>query len=1217
MQGMLRVQRFGGSSSSSSSSTTTSHVHSYGLKSWGAANCVTKGYEYYQCSCGNGYYKWLGYGLNHVGSSTSTTAYPTCTTAGSTVTKCTGCGKTLSTGTLSALGHNYAASTAVYPTCTTEGSTLHDCTRCSSYYYTSIAALGHTYGGYHTDFDNHWKVCGRCSNTAYWGAHYDNDDGNCNTCGYKMYYTPSTPTITVKDINGNVITSTWINKDLKVSIDGSSLAGGRGGVGYNYKLNNNSYTRYSSPVSYTAINTDTTFYAQAYNTSASYMNTYTTRVLPKIEKELPTFSISIDSSEYEKSHTATIKFADTGGSKLKATSYTVSYTWTSTTATPSSYANTMTVAVAESNQTTATITKSDGTGIYHLHVKINKQITDNATNVCPTTTLTIPFYMDNTAPVIEQKSIQSNPVALNSKATYSMDFLVTEEHSGLVTSEFVADDIVVRVNGKVSTAKKVLTYKSVSNSKYEYNLVLSNITETGPITLTIKSDSVPDYATNKCVETPFTLTQKVGNNFVGPYGDNSIPVVSMPGEVTLVQVPTDKNLSGVLDKRYVNQYYTVEIPLRILDIGGQDFTDILEIKDLIIKAGTIVLTPSTKVITLNSETTTPDTVNNLTIYQKDYTLTLSGLLEDGFLELTSVAGSVQDLATNVNVETKFAPYTNATGSEVRVLVDNIFPQPTIKGVSTPEMVNGETSVEVEIFIKDLGSGIRGDQFDMSDMVFQIDGATVTDITKTMEPSASNNYQTALGQDNISNYTYNLSLSNIDENGNLRIQIKTNNIIDKANNGNDPVTLEVNTVIDNKGPKLGPIVTNADKNGEVFGELVELEITDCSDPSGIEKYEWQRSEDGINFETIYVQETLLPNSKIEDSLNEEKSYYYRVIVSDTLGNTSTSEIVEIKYRNNLDAKPTIRLTKEQIDSTKINIKGVIKSKTPIVSIRFDGSELPKSSYEDNVKVSNYEITTTFIWPVTQNGIYEVVATDEKGNVVEDTINVNEFDFTESVIKPEKKDATLLTPAQIIFTSNEPVRIIDDDAYTGITFDTDNFSTRIIATVAPEVDFNETKIFEFENKGLTKVDVPVEPPLITSFAYLRFAKVSAGSLNMTVPQMNALTLNMRSAKMATSTGQIKSYYGFINENVNTKIATQSDIKTAEDLGNATETFVINENGQLVKLAKDEQINVLENGNYTTGNVTGMYQKTAGLLENYTDTMLNDNTLKYSHFRLTIVP
>lgn len=1199
--------------------------HNYVLHSSSAAGCTYSGYKSYNCTrCGGSRTTTIS-ALGHSWGSYTITKNSDCTSTGTMVRYCGRCGAS-SSKTTAALGHAWVVDHVLQNvSCTTNEITLYECVRCfGAKREVTRSALGHNYVMTQGNSEQHWKDCSRCSSTTGYEGHYDNTyDGYCDVCGREWYLAPTKPTITVKDTAGNVLTSTWTNKDMKVYVDGSRLTAGLGGVGYKYQMNGASYSVYSSPVSYTKIQTDTTFYAKSYNTGRSQMESaVVTRVLPKIERENPTFKISIDSSEYEKSHTATITFGDTGGSKLKATNYTVSYTWTNSTATPSSYDNTMNVSVAESNQTTATITKNTGTGIYHLHVKLNKKITDNATNECATTTLTIPFYMDNTSPVIAQKVVESNPVALNAGATYSMDFLVTEEHSGLVTSEFTATDIIVRVNGVESTAKKTLTYKSVSNNKYEYNLKITNVTETGLITMEIKQDSIPDYATNKCVKTSFELTKKNGDNFIGPYGDNVIPVVSMPGEVTLVTVPADKNLSGIVDKRYVNQYYTVEIPLRILDVGGQDFVDILETKDLIVKAGTIELTPSTKTIRLNSQTVVADATSRLSKYQKDYTLTLSGLLEDGFLELTSVNASVKDLAGNVNVTTKFSPYTNATGASVRVLVDNTKPQPTIRKVLTPTSVHGTTSVGMTLYIKELGSGIRDQQFVMSDMGLQVNGKNVTtnvnpNLTTTLTPNSLNNYQTALGKDNPNNYTFDLRLSGIEDNGSLRIQVVANNIIDKANNGNDPVTLDVNTVIDNEGPKLGPVTTNADKNGEVLGETIEVTITDCSDPSGIARYEWQRSEDGINFVTVYTEDSVLTRSTLEDIVDKEKKYYYRVIVSDTLGNTSTSEVVSVVYRSTIDGKPTLRLSKDQISSTIINIDGVIKSKSTIVKVTVDGSEIPKSYYQNNVKVNNYEITTTFTWPVTQNGVYEFTATDEKGNVVVGTINVSEFDFSESIITPEKKDATLLTPAQIIFTANEPVRIIDDDAYPGFTFDTDDFSTKIIATVSPDVDFDETMIFDFENKGLVPVPVPVDPPLITRFAYLRFASINVGNLNMTVEQISGLVKNMRSAKVAIASGQIKSYYGFKNENVDTKISTQADINAAEKLGSASETFVISENGQLVKLQKDEQISVTENGNYTTGNVTGMYQRTSGLLDNYSDSLLNDTTIKHQKFRMTIVP
>ncbi len=1194
--------------------------HNYVWAAGSSATCTASGYNSYNCTrCGSSRTSTIA-PLGHNWGRTTTTVVPTCTSTGTEVTYCTRCSASKSS-TLSAMGHAWDAFIVEsYPTCTRAGSKIRTCQRCFSNDRQYISAYGHSFGSYSSNDTSHWQDCGRnCGATQNSGSHVDtDDDGYCNTCGHVMFLPPTKPTIKVTDTAGNVLTSTWTNKDMYVYVDGSSLTAGKGGVAYQYQMNNASYQEYTNAVSYTSLKTDTTFYARAYNTGmTNKISEVASRVLPKIERDNPTFSISVDSNEYEKSHTATLRFADTGGSNLLATDYVVSYTWTNSSSTPASYDKTMTVSVAESAETTATITKEDGTGIYYLHVKLNKKIKDNATNECATTILSIPFYMDNTAPTVSLKTIDSNPTGLNKNATYSMDLIVFEEHSGLVTSEFTADDIVVKVNGVESTATKTLTYTSVEGNKYEYNLKIKNVTETGLITLEIKNESITDYATNKCASSSYELTKKNGDNFIGPFADNVIPVVSMMGEATLVDVEEDKNLSGVLDKKYVNKHYTIEIPIRIIDIGGQDFVNMLDASDFVIKAGETQISPTTQTVTLKSSTITSDSQTNLSIYQKDYILTLKGLLTDGYSEITSIAGGVEDFAKNTNVEAKFAPYVTESGNVVRIFVDNTPPQPTIKSATVPEYVDGTATIKVQMYIKEFGAGIREDQFDVSDLIFQINGKVVENVTRTLTPNAGNNHGTALGKDNSINYTYELTISGIKESGSLRIQVLSNKIIDKANNGNEAVTLEVNTQIDNKGPNLGPITTNADKNGEVFEEMIEVKITDCTDPSGIGKYEWQRSEDGTNFETIYVENSALSDSSIEEVVDTEKKYYYRVIVSDTLGNSTISDVVEVVFRNTLNGKPTLSLSKEQISSTVINIKGIIKSKSSIVEISIDGNKLPKSAYENNEKINNYEITTTFEWPVTQNGVYEVEVKDEKGNIVKGTINVNEFDFTSAIITPTKKDATLLTPAQIIFTSNEPVRIVDDDAYPGITFDTDDFGTKIIATVSPDVDFTEAKTFDFENKGLTKVEVKVDPPLITKFAYLRFAKVSPENLNMTVLEMNALTQNMRSAKMITTTGQVKSYYGFKNENVETKIATGTDIATAENLGNATETYIITETGELKKLEKDENINTSGNTNYTTGNISGMYKRTTGLLTDYSETLLNDTTIKHSKFRLTIVP
>ena len=80
------------------------------------------------------------------GTPTVTTA-ATCTATGTKTTKCTVCGKTLKTETVSALGHNYSVLQSTTPaTCTTGTKSVYKCSRCSSTKtVTSNDALGHNY----------------------------------------------------------------------------------------------------------------------------------------------------------------------------------------------------------------------------------------------------------------------------------------------------------------------------------------------------------------------------------------------------------------------------------------------------------------------------------------------------------------------------------------------------------------------------------------------------------------------------------------------------------------------------------------------------------------------------------------------------------------------------------------------------------------------------------------------------------------------------------------------------------------------------------------------------------------------------------------------------------------------------------------------------------------------------------------------------------------
>ncbi|MBQ8298451.1 MAG: hypothetical protein IJX99_01015, partial [Clostridia bacterium] len=93
-------------------------------------------------------------------------------------------------------------------------------------------------------------------------------------------------------------------------------------------------------------------------------------------------------------------------------------------------------------------------------------------------------------------------------------------------------------------------------------------------------------------------------------------------------------------------------------------------------------------------------------------------------------------------------------------------------------------------------------------------------------------------------------------------------------------------------------------------------------------------------------------------------------------------------------------------------------------------------------------------------------------------------------------------------------------------------------------------------------------------------------------------------------------FNKETIKTQIATKANLDLAEKLGNATETFVIDENGYKVPLEKDQAISKNGNSNYTNGDMSGMYKKTTNLLTDFTGT-IDESMTKYGTFRITITP
>ena len=115
-----------------------------------AATCTEAAQYYFSCSCGEvnraegaDFFEYSD-PLGH--SYTATVTAPTCTAAGYTTYKCSGCGDTYNADEVAALGHDMITDNAVDPTCTETGLTEGShCSRCDYKIEQQVVnALGHT-----------------------------------------------------------------------------------------------------------------------------------------------------------------------------------------------------------------------------------------------------------------------------------------------------------------------------------------------------------------------------------------------------------------------------------------------------------------------------------------------------------------------------------------------------------------------------------------------------------------------------------------------------------------------------------------------------------------------------------------------------------------------------------------------------------------------------------------------------------------------------------------------------------------------------------------------------------------------------------------------------------------------------------------------------------------------------------------------------------------
>ena len=107
-------------------------------------------------------------------------------------------------------------------------------------------------------------------------------------------------------------------------------------------------------------------------------------------------------------------------------------------------------------------------------------------------------YLDNDKPIINLGNYEKNDKA---REIVRIELLVSDNTSGIKDGSFTKEDLIVKVGDTVIDISN-LTLTKKEEGKYE--LVINNKTEHGKVVITVKEDSVEDFAGNKNEEYKFT-----------------------------------------------------------------------------------------------------------------------------------------------------------------------------------------------------------------------------------------------------------------------------------------------------------------------------------------------------------------------------------------------------------------------------------------------------------------------------------------------------------------------------------------------------------------------------------------------------------------------------------------------------------------------------------------------------------------------------------------
>ncbi len=564
--------------------------------------------------------------------------------------------------------------------------------------------------------------------------------------------------------------------------------------------------------------------------------------------------------------------------------------------------------------------------------------------------------------------------------------------------------------------------------------------------------------------------------------------------------------------------------------------------------------------------------------------------------------------------------------QYKLKLDKTNPSIRATEIETTNSVNGvinkDSKITVKLTVEDLISGINDNEFTIEDIkvIVMHKGiqTELTDIKKVLTADASNSGLEYGG------YKYTLTLEGITENGGIYLKIGEKSVYDRALRYNEATSINLNIKADNEGPEVGIIKTSADSYGRIFGDEAELSVT-ARDESGIKSYEWQFSRDGKTWETFKTDETSAELSEVIYKAIKEGAHYFRVIVSDIIGNTTTSETARVNVNMLINRKPTIRFETEQISATKVKITGIIKSTREIESIKVNASEFDKSEWKDKVVKTNNELTITMDYIATSNGTYAWTVVDDLENTVTEKINITTIDESRVIVVYTKYGATEYSRARIEFEGNQLMRIVRVEKPNGdkinivkgtecdgMSFSTTSYKKNVTVRLN---SFEKGTKFIFENKAGLETEVEVNEDIDTKVMYIRVAE-GLKKFNeiygdaFSIKEAETLVRQMLS-KTKGINGSIEPYYGISGTSLAARVSEQEQLTAIGYLSAATNsggTLKMNQYGDPEKVkATVKQKDTSTYTTYLGGNITGV--ASYGSILNWTGSAIKNT------FRMTL--